>query len=158
MTVQEKIKSILEGIGENYLFDNWQTANIRLDKANIPCVLNVLPVSGVFTLSDTQLKDKPNCMIAFMDKAEFDFDGEQNDDVIESCKNRAKEFILTVNKSGIFKPVSGDIRYSTFYDKLDVNVTGIVIELQLEETKGNVLCPTLTPKEIVYGRSKANNK
>ena len=158
MTVQEKIKSIVEGMGETYIFDNWQTANIKLDKGVLPCVLNVLPVSGYLNVGLNQLKDKPNCMIAFMDKVELDFDGEQNDDIIERCKNRAKEFILTINRGNVFKPISGDVRYSTFYDKLDVNVTGIVIELQLEELKGNVICSTRTPKEIVYGRSEKDNQ
>lgn len=153
MTVQEKIKSIIEGMGETYIFDNWQTANIKLDKGVLPCVLNVLPVSGTLNVGVQQLRDKPNCMIAFMDKTDFDFDGEQNDEIIERCKNRAKEFILTINRGNIFKSIIGDVRYSTFYDKLDVNVTGIVIELQLEEVRGNVICPTKSPKEIVYGRS-----
>ena len=36
MTVQEKIKSIVEGMGETYIFDNWQTANVKLDKGVLP--------------------------------------------------------------------------------------------------------------------------
>lgn len=152
MTVEQKIKTIVDKMeGVTYIFDNWQAANVRLDKESLPAVLNVLPVSGVFNLGVTQLKDCPNCMLAFMDKTHFDFDGTENDRIIEGCKNLAKEFILSLNSSGLFKPVSGDIPYSVFYDKLDVNVTGIVIELKLEETMGIVRCPTKSVKEIVYG-------
>lgn len=140
MSVQEKIKGLLEDIGETYMFENWQTANVRMDKFPLPCVLNVLPVSGMLNVGLNQLRDKPNCMIAFMDKADFDFDGEQNDEIIERCKDRAKRFIMEVNKGKVFKGLSGDIRYSLFYDRLDVNVTGIVIELQLEEVKGTPIC------------------
>lgn len=140
MTVQAKIKGILEGMGETYLFDNWQNANVRMDNTPLPCVLNVLPVSGVFKVGNVQLKDKPNCLIAFMDKAEFDFDGVQNDDVIEGCKARAKRFIIEVNKGDVFKPIGDDVRYTVFYDKLDVNVTGIIIELSLEEVHGITMC------------------
>ena len=33
MTVEQKIKKIVDSMeGVSYLFDNWQTANIRLDK------------------------------------------------------------------------------------------------------------------------------
>jgi hypothetical protein len=50
----------------------------------------------------------------------------------------------------MFKEISGDIPYSVFYDKLDVNVTGIVIQLKLEEIMGTVIC-NKSVKEIVYG-------
>ena len=151
MTVEQKIKKIVDSMeGVSYLFDNWQTANIRLDKIKFPAVLNLLPVSGTFNLGRQQLRDCPNCMMAFMDKTKFDFDGTENDAVIEGCKNKAKEFILLLNRSGMFKEISGDIPYSVFYDKLDVNVTGIVIQLKLEEIMGTVICNKIV-KEIVYG-------
>lgn len=155
MTVEQKIKSVVDKMaGVTYIFDNWQTANIRLDKLSLPAVLNLLPVSGSLSLGMTQLKDYPNCMIAFMDKSDFDFDGTENDSVIERCKNMAKEFVLNLNRSGLFEQVTGDIPYSVFYDKLSVNVTGITISLQLKELSGTVLCPTKSVEEIVYGKSK----
>ena len=49
MTVEQKIKSVVDQMkGVTYIFDNWQTANVRLDKLPLPAVLNVLPVSGKF--------------------------------------------------------------------------------------------------------------
>ena len=157
MTVQQKIKSVLEGMGETYLFEDWTTANYKLDQTNMPCVLNVLPASGHFHFGNSQLRDVPNCLLVFMDKADLDFNGEQNDIVVERCKRRAEQFIIEVNRSGLFEYIEGNVFYSVFYDKLDVNVTGITIELTLKETKGKVLCPTKSAKEIVYGSSKANH-
>lgn len=153
MTVEEKVRKIVERMGVTYLFENWQAANVRLDKMQLPAVMYVLPASGSLNVGLMQLKDYPNCMIAFMDKTKHDFSGEENDSVIEGCKSLAKEFILRVNRSGVFEPVQGDIQYSVFYDKLDVNVTGIVIQVPLKEIKGLVMCPTKTVKEIVYGNS-----
>ena len=133
MTVEQKIKSVVDQMkGVTYIFDNWQTANVRLDKLPLPAVLNVLPVSGNFQLGPTQLKDYPNCMLAYM----------------------AKEFILLLNRSRLFEPISGSVPYSVFYDKLNVNVTGITISIQLKETSGIVLCPSRSVKDIVYGRAK----
>ena len=64
MTVEQKIKSVVDQMkGVTYIFDNWQTANVRLDKLPLPAVLNVLPVSGNFQLGPTQLKDYPNFMV-----------------------------------------------------------------------------------------------
>ena len=42
-----------------------------------------------------------------MDKTKHDFSGEENDVVIERCKSLAREFILNVNRSGMFEPVQG---------------------------------------------------
>ncbi|MCD8093939.1 MAG: hypothetical protein LUF01_14390 [Bacteroides sp.] len=141
ISVERKIASIAEKLkGITYLFDNWATANIRLDKMPFPAIINLLPVSGKFVISRTQLRDCPNCMIAFADKTMFDFDGVENDAIIERCKEYAESFILELNKSGLFEWVSDEVPYSVFYDKLDVNVTGIVIELKLKEAQGVPMC------------------
>lgn len=140
-SVERKIASVAESMqGITYLFDNWATANVRLDRLPFPAIINVLPVSGKFSLSRTQLRDCPNCMLAFADITELDFDGVANDEVIERCKGYAVDFIKMLNKSGLFEPVEGDVPYSVFYDKLDANITGITIELQLKEIHGVSLC------------------
>ena len=130
ISVERKIASIAEKLeGVTYLFDNWVTANVRLDKMPLPAIINLLPASGKFVISRTQLRDCPNCMIAFVDKTAFDFDGVENDEVIRE-----------LNRSGLFEWVSDEVPYSVFYDKLDVNVTGIVIELKLKEVQGVPMC------------------
>jgi hypothetical protein len=139
-SVERKIASIAEQLGITYLYDNWATANVRLDKEKMPVMINVLPVSGKFSLSRVQIRDCPNCMLAFADLTELDFDGVDNDEVIERCKSHAIDFIKRLNNSGLFEPVDGDITYSVFYDKLDVNITGVVIELQLKEVHGVPMC------------------
>lgn len=152
-TVEQKIKSVVDKMeGLTYVFDNWQTANLRLDKLPFPAVVNVLPVSGRFNMGKNQLKDYPNMLIAFLDKTDFDFDGENNDLIVEKCKNLAREFILRANESRLFEYIEGDIYYSVVYDKLDVNVTGVVIELTPKEINGIGLCYGKDIKEIIYGR------
>ena len=64
----------------------------------------------------------------------------ENDEVIERCKGYAVQFIRELNRSGLFEWVSDEVPYSVFYDKLDVNVTGIVIELKLKEVQGAPMC------------------
>lgn len=140
MTVEEKIKSVVDQMGINYIFENWTTANVVLDSSTFPVMLNVLPVSGKFNVGKTQLKDCPNCMLAFLDKIELDANGIENDAVIERMKSLAKDFIKRMNSSGLFDYLEGEIPYSVVYDKLDVNVAGIVIELQIKETSGFSLC------------------
>lgn len=141
-SVERKINKVIQKMdrGLTYIFDNWATANIRIDKLPLPAVINVLPVSGSFNVTARKMKDYPNCMLAFIDKTDLDFDGAENDVVLERCKNLAMEFILTANESELFDPIEGDVPYSVIYDKMDVNVTGIVIELQLKEKQGINLC------------------
>lgn len=141
-SVERKINKVIQTMdsGLTYIFDNWATANVRLDKLPLPAVINVLPVSGAFNVTARKMRDFPNCMLAFLDKTDLDFDGKENDVVLERCKNLAMEFILTANASGLFEPIEGDVSYSVVYDKMDVNVTGVVIELQLKEKKGINLC------------------
>lgn len=141
-SVERKINKVIQVMdsGLTYIFDNWATANIRIDKLPLPAVINVLPVSGSFNVTARKMKDYPNCMLAFIDKTDLDFDSAENDVVLERCKNLAMEFILTANESELFDPIEGDVPYSVIYDKLDVNVTGIVIEIQLKEKQGINLC------------------
>lgn len=141
MTVEEKIRTIAEQIqGVTYIFDSWQNANIKLDNEPLPAIVNVLPASGTFQVGKQQLKDFPNCIFAFLDKTDFDFDSLENNAIVERCKSIAKEFILRINTSTIFEDIEGEIFYSVVYDKLDVNVTGIAIELELKEINGLVMC------------------
>ena len=105
-TVEQKIKSIVDKMeGITYIFDNWRMANVKLDKVPLPAVINILPVSGSFNLSKSQIKDFPNCLIAFVDKIDLDFDGTKADQKVELCKSYAKEFILRLNESGLFEYV-----------------------------------------------------
>lgn len=152
-SVESKIAKVVEVMGNlTYIFDNWHTANFKLDKMKLPAVINVLPVSGVLNVTDRKLRDFPNCMLAFVDKTDFDFDGKENDKILERCKNFAMEFVLTANESGLFEPIVGDVRYSVLYDKFDVNVTGVVIELQLMEKQGINLCYGKPIKDYFYER------
>lgn len=152
-SVERKINKVVQMMGNlHYVFDNWHTANFRLDNESLPAVINVLPVSGEFNVTRNRLRDWPHCMLAFIDRTDFDFDGKENDKVLERCKNYAMEFILTANASGLFEQIDGSVNYSVLYDKLDVNVTGVVLDLQLKEKDGIVLCYGKPIKDYFYGR------
>lgn len=138
VSLESWIRETAEEMGVRYIYDRWNTVNLQLDKGEFPVIVNVLPVSGSLAIG-ARYRDNPNCMIAFLDKAELDFDGKENEDSVEHCKLMAQEFIARLNKSGHFRPVGGDIPYSVVYDKLDVAVTGVVIEVQLKENVG--VCP-----------------
>ena len=138
MRVDEKIKQIVESIeGLSYEFNDWTRANVKLDNGALPTCLYLLPVSGSLLNRNGNFRDHPNALIAFLDKAEFDFEGSENESTVERMKEYAKKFILGVNNSRVFHPFPENIPYSVVYDKLDVNLTGIVIQVKLEELQGS---------------------
>jgi len=138
MRVDEKIKKIVESIeGLSYEFNDWTRANVELDNAPLPTCLYLLPVSGQLLNKNGNFRDQPNALIAFLDLAELDFDGEDNEPTVERMKEYAKAFIIAVDKSGMFQPLPEIIPYSVVYDKLDVNLTGVVIQVQLKELQGS---------------------
>ena len=138
MRVDQKIKQIVEGIeGLSYEFNDWTRANVELDDQDFPTCLYILPVSGKLYNKNGNFRDYPNALIAFLDKADLDFDGEENEPIVERMKDYAKKFILAVNNSGEFDPIPKDTPYSVVYDKLDVNITGVAIQVQLKELQGS---------------------
>lgn len=138
--VQEKIKQIVQSIdGLSYFFGNWTQANYELDKCTVslPVCVNVLPVSGDLYNKNGNFRDHPDCLIAFLDLADLDFEGEENEITVERMKAYAKKFIIAINESGLFQPISEIIPYSVVYDKLDQNVTGIMISIKIKELIGD---------------------
>lgn len=49
-------------------------------------------------------------------------------------------FVVELNKSGLFEPIEGRLRYRVLYDHFDQNVTGIVITPPLIEEEGVIVC------------------
>lgn len=143
-TVEGKIHAIVNAMGADveYLFMNWAQSNVAFDKIEKPTIVYVLPPAGWFDIDShlREAKDRPSAQIAFLASTEFDFDGEQNDGIIEEMKRLALQFIKTLNESGMFEAISGQLPYQVLYDHLDENVTGIVITPPLVEEDGIMLC------------------
>lgn len=141
-TVEGKISAIVAtlGSGIEYRFMNWAQANVELDHIDKPTIVYVLPPSGTLTFKWNEVKDAPNSQIAFVCTTNFDFDGKENDGIIEAMKRLAIRFVKALNESGLFEVIEGDVLYQVLYDHLDQNVTGIVLTLTLEEVKGVSLC------------------
>ena len=135
-TVEEKVRMVAEDAGIAYAFMDWATANVAIEQGQLPLMLYVQPASGTINVEDMQITDSPQCMLAVMDKCELDGDGKGNDNVIERCKAIAYKFIEHLNDSTLFAPIQGSVKYSVFYDRLDVNVCGVTFELTLRERQG----------------------
>lgn len=144
--IEAKIEAIVNMLSRKhkYIYESWQGANEaveRLEKEDFPVCINVLPVSGSLRFGNVQSFDAPNCMIAFLDRArELDFKGDTNENSVNQCKDAAREFVNLCNGSGWFDYIDY-ASYSVIYDKLDATLTGIMLEVRLQETKGAPICP-----------------
>lgn len=141
-TVEAKVRKIVESLGEgvSYQFCNWAQANVELDKIKNPTIVYVLPASGKLLFTWREVLDRPNAQIAFVSPTDFDFDGAENDCIVEEMKRLCIRFVKALNESGYFDEIEGDQDYQVLYDHLDVNVTGIVISPVLKEVEGVNLC------------------
>lgn len=141
-TVELKIRNIVKAMqcGANYMFKNWAQANVELDRVTGPTIIYVLPPAGNLDFHYMQVKDSPEVQIAFVSPIEMDFDSTDNEDVIEQMKRLCIKFIKAVNDSGLFEYIDGKLEYKVLYDRLDDNVTGIVIEPPLKEKEGVLVC------------------
>lgn len=140
MTIQERIKRVAKKMGIAYIYHNWTSANVMLESVKLPVMVNVLPVSGFFHLDGYQLKESANCLVAFLDKTDFDFDAEENDTIVEKMKQKAKRFLRELNDDGGFEEIDlTNVRYEVVYDKMDINLTGIILDLSLRKTEGDCM-------------------
>lgn len=141
-TVESKVKAVAESLGDGvqYLFMNWAQANVAMDEVVKPSVVYVLPPSGTLDFDYARVKDYPETQIGFLSPTDFDFDGTENDNVIERMKRLAIRFVKALNESECFKLIEGKLSYQVVYDFLDQNVTGIVLSIPLEEVDGVAIC------------------
>lgn len=144
LSVQKRIKSIAAHFTAcEYVFANWAQLNVVVDniQRDRPTICYILPPSGTLQVKrgSSLFIDKPSTQIAFLVSSEHDFDGEENDELIESMKKLAKMFVKCLNDSGLFEEIEEEILYQVPYDTTDENVTGIVVTLPIVET-GEVMC------------------
>ena len=137
MRIDQKLKTITDQIdGLSFEYNYWALANFNVSKKALPICICIPPTAGAIITKNGNYRDRMSTLIAFLDAAEFDADGKINEIVIDKMKAVAKAFIAKLNRAGFFKMLPDNIPYSVTYDKLDDNLAGIVIELQLEEITG----------------------
>lgn len=142
ITVESKVRKVVETMNEDaeYLFMNWSQANVAMDAITKPTIVYVLPPSGKLDFGYARVKDYPETQIAFLSPTDFDFDGTENDNIIEQMKRLAIKFVKVLNESELFELIEGEQPYQVVYDFLDQNVTGVVLNLTLKEVKGVIIC------------------
>lgn len=153
MTVIDKIRLVVETIGGlSFMYDDWNRVNKRADmlvrsnepvspddtqaEGRLPSCFVILPASGQFDTRAANYRDAPDLQICFCIDSELDFDGLQNDTLVEQMKLKCKQFIAAYNDSGMFEPLPDLIDYRPLYDILEANLTGVYINIRAFEVAG----------------------
>ena len=139
MTIEDKVREIVGEYfsGFSFVFEDWNTADTKLDKVELPAIIMVLPVSGVLQFGQHgRIKDAENTIVAFVDKVPKEADGRDNEVVYNEMKVAARAFVRRLNESGYFDYIQGDVPYNTIIEQLSSIVTGVALQLQLKELVG----------------------
>ena len=138
VSIEDKIREVAVGKFPefSYVFEDWKGADEAVDKIDLPAIISILPVGGRLEFRNGRVRDHENCAVAFIDKVARDADGDDNEGVYTAMKETAGKFIQELNKSGYFEPIEDEVRYTTIYESMSTNVTGVFVELTLRELVG----------------------
>ena len=139
MSLLKKIKSAVEAMEIEFLYDNGGGLDILIDKSDLhdnKCVAYAFLMTNS-TFKD--LKESANFGIFFAKMTDFDFDSIENDTLQEECKVIAAKFIDNVLQ-GNELTINGELSLQYFYDEFSVNVTGVAVNATFEETQGINIC------------------
>ena len=139
MTIEDKVREIVGEYfsGFSFVFEDWNTADTKLDKVELPAIIMILPVSGVLQFGQHgRIKDAENTIVAFVDKVPKEADGRDNEVVYNEMKVAARAFVRRLNESGYFNYIQGDVPYNTIIEQLSSIVTGVALQWHLKELVG----------------------
>lgn len=153
-TLEQKVAKVASTLkGWSYMYEGYASANEMIGRKSLPCIINVLPETGMLVSTPTQQVDQSDCIIAFVDKMDLDYDGQETDTkVVERLKRGAQAFIWALNDSQLFRPIASEVPYSVMFDQMDDTLCILAIRLTLRETYGIPYCHMTTVDEVLeYG-------
>ena len=119
-----------------YLFEDWDTADTKLEKLSYPAIVCVIPASGTTEIRNGKVYDTVNVAVAFLDTVPKGAEGDDNGEVIDRMKVAGAKMIRAINQSHQFEPLEGQQYYETIIERLSTIVSGVMYSLQLTQSIG----------------------
>ena len=132
-------EQVAKDMGLAYIYDEWGRVNLHADKLamDTKVVVETLPTNGqIDTRFAPVVSTSRTAIFAFLKHCDLDFEGVQVGAIIEEMLNKAKEYILRLDATGAFEPISGLLDYTSVIDFLDANMAGVRVTLELKELEG----------------------
>lgn len=136
MTITEKIKkSVTTATGLPVFYQSAEQLNRICDYTEYPCAyFFLLQTQGISTENMTP-REQVRVGVFFVNTTEFDFEAEQNEAIIQGCKENAFKWIATLPRDKYFRLVSIG-QSERVYDQFDAQLTGYCVNVVLEEIDG----------------------
>lgn len=147
LRVREKLYSIVLAMSKevHFSYANVRQFNNDVNSKDMELkpVINVVELeSGMFALNPNfgSFRERyPATQIQFLDISEFDYNSDQNDCIVDRMKEIAKEFLLRLDDSELFEPIT-DVPFNQVFRAYDDNLSGIEITLNLRELNSQNVC------------------
>lgn len=119
-----------------YLFEDWETADTKLERLEYPAIVCVVPASGTTEIRNGRVYDTVNVALAFLRTVPRGAEGEDNGEAIDEMKVAGARMIAAINKSHKFEPLEGQQYYETIIERFSTIVSGVMYSLQLTQSIG----------------------
>ena len=138
-TIRENLRAIITKTFPDwtYLYEDWNTADTKLEKLSYPAIVCVLPTSGQTEIKNGRVFDTVNIAIAFLDMVPRGAEGEDNGEAIDRMKVAGAKLIRAINVSRQFGQLEGKQYYETIMERFSTVVSGVVYTLQLTQRIGD---------------------
>ena len=144
MRIVEILKSCsnpIMGAGLFYSGPKW-LQNVQADKVVLPCVFMDQPIDFKFIRVSkyAQINEQYSPIILFCDKSQPEFTQDQHNEIIETRRLIAYQFITNLishpEVSEVFEVSLNDV-----FNFLDQNLTGVVLQFQVKLIHEEAICP-----------------
>ena len=126
-------------MGCRYIYDEWGRVNLHADKLpiGVTVVVETLPTTGeIDTRFAPVVRTSRTAIFAFLKHCDLDFDGAEVGAIIDEMLDVAKAYVVRLDASGEFEPISGLLDYNVVLDFMDANMAGVRLTLELKELEG----------------------
>lgn len=144
MRIVEILKSCsnpIMGAGLFYSGPKW-LQNVQADKVSLPCVFMDQPIDFKFIRDSkfAQIKEQYQPIILFCDKSEPEFTQDQHNEIIETRRLIAYQFITNlIAHPEVFEVY--EVSLNDVFNFLDQNLTGVVLQFQVKLKPEEAICP-----------------
>lgn len=144
MTIIEKIRASIQAVhGSDFqvYYHDDQTLNIIADTMELPSAIVTLITQGTIDEQSGQYREVVSAAVFFVDKSEFDFNADDNEQVIDQCKRRCLRWLASLPMDANLDLVRWE-RTSRVYERFDAILTGFAVLVDLREREGVTDCET----------------
>lgn len=134
MSIAEKIQAVVNDVLPDwgFVFGDYREVDKKLTKSKLPCVFVILPNEGRLEYRNGRMRHVQDIAVGFAMKVPKDANGTDNDLRTKYCLDTAEVFLPAVANSGYFLPF-GVVNYRLFYEQTSSVVSGVALDLTLEE-------------------------